>query len=554
MNRPFRHSAIARFGAIACCLLMMSPSLVWAGDEPWSIPTRISHMMTEDSAAEVADAARELDLEVTEDGVELTLDQLVTMALRRNLALVVERYRRNQTDLRIQEALGIYDFNIDVQSAIGEDSNPISSTLQIATGSIDFEFQQVDTTLSQLFSTGGTGEVLFRNQRATSSNLANVPNPSFTLGLDFRFTQPLLRNRGREATERNILVARNNLGINREDFQTRVEDVLKQVSDAYWSLVEAREQLAVAEESLQLADELHEMNRIQVEVGTLAPLEMVQSEAGVAARRQDIIRFSAQVQDQEDILRRLVNLDRGALWDVEIVPTTEPETVHSAIDLNQAFKAAVEKRPDIRSLRLNLETRALDARVAANQLKPRLDAQAIWGVNAVDGTQRTGPPNFLPTEVNGYLDAFDQLVSSQFDGWQIGVQFVYPMQNRTAKARKTIADLDVERGEIELRDLEEQILVDVRRTARGVETAAQQIESAKVSSKLARKNLEAEQKRYENGLSTSFQVLQIQEDLSEARRQEVSAIISYRRAETDYLRAVGELLETNGVRLADDEN
>lgn len=282
----------------------------------------------------------------------------------------------------------------------------------------------------------------------------------------------------------------------------------------------------------------------------MAPLEMVQSEAGVATREEQIISSQAAVENRADELRRLVNLDRRELWDIAILPVTPPEIEHRPIDVDAAIDLALENRPDLRRLRLEIQNVELEARVAKNQVKPRLDVEARFGYSGVGGDV-TDPLTGEPIS-GGYSDALEQVIDRDFEDWSVGFSFGYPLRNRTAKARLARADLALEQVYVELRDLEQQVLADVRQTARAVETAAKQIESAKVSSKLQRKNLEAERKRYENGLSTSFEVLQIQEDLSEARSREVSAVTNYRRALTIFQQAIGKLLEENGIELASD--
>jgi len=297
------------------------------------------------------------------------------------------------------------------------------------------------------------------------------------------------------------------------------------------------------------------MNRIQVEVGTLAPLEMVTSEARVASRMQDIIQRRATVEDRADDLRRLMNLDRGEFWELPILPVTEPEIPHSEIDLEAAVETALDNRLEIRQMELDNEIRRIDAQVARNQKRPALDASVAWGYNGQDGDLYGYHPvtgERILVEPGGWSDSFEQILDREYEGWQVTLSLAYPLQNRAAKAQSARADLYWEQGRVELRELEQQILVGVRRAARAVETAAQQIESAKVATRLAVRNLEAEQKRYENGLVTSFQVLEVQEDLSQARSSEVTAIISYRRALVSFHLAVGKLLEETGVTLADD--
>jgi outer membrane protein TolC len=548
MNRSMQ-STVWRAGWVPAGLLLVLPHLL-AAQGPEGQTLEIPTAIASSDAPGSGDLVQELGLVVEEDKLDLTLEQAIALALDRNLTLVVQRYQRSQAIRGIEQNRGAYDLNVEATGGTSENTSPQSSALQATGGApLVTEGQQTNITLSQLTRLGGTAQIFFNNSRGASSDRTEFFNPSYRIDFDVQYNQPLLSGFGREVTERNLIVARTNAAISREDFQTQVETVIQQTSDGYWNLVESLEQLKVAEESLSLAEDLHRMNQIQVEVGTMAPLEVVTSEARVAARRQDIIRFRAQVEDNADALRRLANLDQ--LWDVQLAPVTDPEAVHVPIDLGEAVRTALEFRPDIRRRRLENETLELDARVARNLKKPRLDLSARFGYNALDGNLRDRDTGEI-LALGDYFNALDQITSTQFNGWQLGFTFAYPLQNRDARAQSAIADLAAEQGEVVLDDLELQILTEVRSAARAVRTAIDQIESAKVSRRLAERNLEAEQKRYENGLATTFQVLEIQEDLSEARRIEVSAVIQYRRAETAYFRAIGKLLEEVGVVLSDD--
>ena len=542
-------------GLLVILALVAFPGLAGAQDaSEETLPTTIEGYRSGD---DILSAAAAMGLQGGQKEVEMTLDQAINLALERNLALVVERYRRSQTLLRIDESLGIYDINVEAFLRTDEESSPPRSTLEAASV-LNNETLVWNFGASRLIPTGGTAEIDLNSSRAATSDVRRQPNPAFSVDLDFTFTQPLLRNFGRDVTERDLVVSRTNAAISREDFQQQVETIVQNTSDGYWNLVENREQLAVAEESLRLAEELHEMNRIQVEVGTLAPLELVQSESGVAARQEEIIRLTAEVEDAADFLRQQIQLTSGAFWNVDLVPVTDPEVNHQPIDFQEAIETALAKRPDLRTRMAQNEILDLDAKVAKNQKLPQLDVTARFGYNALRGEEGEviqlpdGSFDVIPIASASYTDALEQILDRDFDGWRIDVVFAYPLQNRQAKARSLIAELAVEQGDAELDQLELQILTEVRSSARGLETAAQRIESAKVASRLARKNLEAEQKRYENGMVTSFQVLQIQEDLSEALSREVSAIIAYRRAEAAYYLSIGELLDQYDIVLSDD--
>ncbi len=494
------------------------------------------------------------ELEVGGDGLLLSLEDAIAVALEQNLGLQVQRFQRAQQLFRITESLGIYDLQLAADVSMSDNTSPSASQLDGADVSIS-EVLNYNFTLDQRTSVGGVASVQWNNRRFESNSIFSQINPSFSVDFDLVYSQPLLRNRGRLATNRDIRVARLNAESSTNDLELTVSNTIQQVADTYWSLVEAREQLTVSQESLALAEQLHEMNRVQVEVGTKAPLELTQSEAGIATRQEQIIRDAAAVEDAADQLRQLLNLDQSTLWDVAITPTTDPQTARIEIDLDRALQLALEGRPELRNERLAVEQLEIDAKFFKNQRMPSLDVQLRYGYNGLGGDVRVSEGSiFDPNPVftvfpGGYDDALEQIVDGDFDGWQVGLNFSYPVQNRAAKARAIIANLALEGGRTQLDERLLAVRTEVRRAARAVRTAAQQIDAAKVSRELEEKNLEAEQKRYENGLSTSFQVLEIQEDRSLARSREVNAITGYRRALTAYYQAIGRLLDENGVEL-----
>ena len=489
------------------------------------------------------------------EGLELSLEDAIAVALEQNLGLQVQRFTRAQALFRVRENLGIYDLQLGANISLSDETSPAASQLDGADVRLS-EVINYNFTVDQQTPVGGVASIQWDNQRFESNSIFSQINPSFSVDFDLVYSQPLLRNFGRLATNRNIRVAELNAQSSTNDLELSVTTTIQQVADTYWSLVEAREQLTVSEESLALAEQLHEMNRVQVEVGTKAPLELTQSEAGIATRQEQIIRDSAAVEDAADQLRQLLNLDQSSLWDTAIVPTTSPETSRIEIDLNRALQTALSERPELLSERLAVRRLEIDARFFKNQRKPQVDLQLRYGYNGLGGDVLVTEgsifdPDPMFTVINGgYDDALEQVIDGDFDGWQVGLNVSYPLQNRSARARSTIANLALEGGKTQLEERELAVRTEVRRAARAVRTAAQQIDAARISRELEEKNLEAEQKRYENGLSTSFQVLEIQEDRSLARSREVNAITGYRRALTAYYRAIGRLLEENGVEMS----
>lgn len=473
-------------------------------------------------------------LEAQNNVLPLSLDQAITIALRQNLGLVIERYTRQQSRLGITQSMGIYDL-LARGSLTHTDAQQAALDVFQATQS---ESDDLDFSFVQRLPTGGDVSFGWRSNRTETPEDPRRPGitESYNSGGTFSFTQPLLRDFGRIINERPILVARLNDRISREEFEGQVTLLTQQVINAYLALVEARQQLEVAQESLSLAQELHGRNRIQVEVGTMAPLELVQSEAAIATRDEDIIRSTSTVGDAADDLRQLLNLPPGPLWEAEIEPTTEPQVEPLTLNVEQAIQMAYAERPEVRTQEIVLERFRLDSLFFRNQMLPTLDLNLNYGTGGF-GIQ--------------FGDAFDQLVALDFPTWSVSLDFAFPIQNRAARAASAIADIDVDRAGAQLEQQRTVVATEVRQAARALDTAVKQIEASRISAEFQEKNLDAERKRYENGMSTSFQITQIQEELTRARSREVSAVINYRRALTEYHRATGRLLEVEGIGIDD---
>ncbi|HEX6198864.1 MAG TPA: TolC family protein, partial [Thermoanaerobaculia bacterium] len=448
------------------------------------------------------------------------------------------------------QSLGVYDTLLSGLARITDETSPTVEAVEgVPVTQEQSEFYQFG--LSQRTPLGGLFE-LGTSAFTQETNSQNVfLNPLFSTTADLTYTQPLLRGFGQLATERNILVARASTAQSVEFFEQQVSQVIRDVEQAYWDLVEARNQLVVAQEAARLAQVLHEQNEVRVDVGTLAPLELIQSEAGIAAREEDIIRAEAAIGDAADRLRLLLNLESGPYWDAAIVPATDPETERLTIDLGEAIETALSERPEVAAQLRRLDVLEIDQRFFHNQALPQLDLQVNYGLGGLSGEgQATDPETGEVLTIDGdFTEAYQQIFDRDFDGWSAQLVFSYPLQNRTRRAQATISELAVDQGLAELEQLQRQIVTEVRAAARQVETAAKQIESARVSVQLEERNLDAERKRYENGMSSSFRVLEIQEDLTQARSREVSAVTAYRRALAEFYRSVGVLLEQKGVDL-----
>jgi outer membrane protein len=468
-------------------------------------------------------------LDIRDNAIQLPIDRAIEIALQRNLGIVIQRYTRVQQRLSVIEALGLYDLNATIDAMADNNNSPAPTRFQASQS----ESQGVNFGLRQRTPQGGLVSVGWQNSRRKS----DISTSPYSSGVTFSFDQPLLRNYGRYANERSIIVAQIQSRLSREDFSLQVTTITQQVVNAYWALVNAREQLVVAQESLQLARDLHERNRIQVQVGTLAPLELTQSEAAIATREEGIIQATSAVGDAEDTLRQLLNLPPGPLWGTAIVPTSDPKTDEKVtVNVDEAMRIALAQRPELVSQQIQLEQARRDAEYFRGQLKPSLDLAVSYGYSGL-GT--------------AYSGAFNQITGLDFRGWSAQLNFAYPIQNRAARAQSASANIAVDRFQA-LYDQQRLVIeTEVRRAARGVDTAVKSIDAAMKARQFQEKNLDAQKKRYENGMSTSFEITQIQEQLTQARSSEVTAIVNYRTALAEYYRATGKLLDQEGVTIDD---
>lgn len=540
-NTTERSRPLTRLLAVALMGLALMPAVAAAQIESpgYSVGT------------ERADLTWDASPRVSDGKLELTMWEALEIALRRNYTLVIERYNLEEAGFRLSENRGIYDVGLTTDLTGSSETQPSASNLDGAEISIQ-ESQGINLGISQLNRAGGTFEFDMFNTRSESNSTFSTLNPRFRIDLDLTYSQPLMRDVGKLATNRNLIIATNNLGVSRTTFEQQVVEVTRTVGLNYWTLVEAIQQESVALESLRLAEQLHEQNKVKVDVGTMAPLELVQSEAGMATRRDEYIRAQIDVGNAEDDLREVLNIPNGELWDVNIIPQTPPDITRIEIDIDDSMASAIQNRPEIHSKILENQNLQVDSEYFANQKRPRLDLRTTYGWNGLGGdvTERNFFTGEITFEAEGdYGDALRQITDREFEGWNWALNFSVPIQNRAGKARYTIAQVAQERGDAEFDQLSLQISTEVRKAARAVTTAEALVDSTRVSRRLEEANLEAEQKRWENGMSTSFQVLQIQEDLATARSNAVKAETGYRKALIDFYRSTGTLDDVLGIQL-----
>jgi HAE1 family hydrophobic/amphiphilic exporter-1 len=285
----------------------------------------------------------------------------------------------------------------------------------------------------------------------------------------------------------------------------------------------------------------------------MAPLEVSQAEAQVAQAEEDVIVAEQALHDTEDRLRRLLGFASASpLWKAPIRPVNEPAVEELEIDVDRAIQRAHSQRPDVRRARQSLDIDQVRLELAKNRLKPQLDFSATLGSNGVGGTQLVRDPdsNAVIDEIEGgYGDSLDQAFGFDFRRWIFALDFSLPLFNQSAEATAAQATLNLRRDEDVLAQRRLAVAEEVRGALRETQTARKRIEVAGAQRQFRDKALEAESKKFEHGLSTNFEVLNVQQDLTEARTGELQALADYLRALTNLRRAMGDLLTVHEIVL-----
>ena len=481
------------------------------------------------------------------DGLHLSLDQAIRIALANNQDLNVTVNQAQASQFFLFQQTGIYDPLLTNNVLRRHTDTPTSSQLAGA-DVLQNDSWDASIGLSQLTPWGGQVDFgLVGNYSFTNNTFVDV-NPAMTAGLAVGLNQPLLRNFGRLPTEINIDTARNTRDASYQNFVRSVEEVINSVEQSYWDLVFARANLRVKLEARDIARELNRITRIKIDVGSLAPIDIVQTEVGIATAEEDIITAEALVGLAEDRLRRTLNYEAESPTTNRIVPADELNAQRQSFDLSEGVRTALTRRPEIIAQNYTVASNTLRYEYWQNQVLPQLDLVAGYGKNGLGGTfidQQTGQI----IQRTNWWDAADQLFTENFKDWRVGVVFSYPIFNRTARGARGVAQFNLETSKANLTVLEQDIVLAVRDAHRVIETASRQIDARAKGQELAERNLDAARKKYDNGMTTSFEVSQIQVQLSDAQSQYLQSLAAYRKAVSAYHNAIADILEWKNVHI-----
>jgi outer membrane protein TolC len=362
----------------------------------------------------------------TQGGIPLSLEQAIGLTLANNQDLNVTVNAAESTRYTLFQAQGIYDPLLTASISRSHTEQPFRAAVN-TTDSTDGRSQ-----VSQLAPTGGIFALGFTANKTTNNSSFNIVNPSYASGIQLSMVQPLLRNFGPKTTTWLIRIARNTRDSSYQDFVRSVQTVVNSVEQAYWDLSYAIQNLEVKKESLRIAQDLNRITRIKIDVGSLAPIEITQTEVGIATAEQDIITADGLIGVAQDRLTRLLNVDPVRWSTTPIIPTDEVRGGDVKIQVEEGTKTALARRPEILSLAYFVDSDQIRYDYYKNQVLPGLNLTASYGNPGIGGDTHDPNTGALLSTGN-FGDAFQQVIDRKFKNWSVGLNFSYPILNRAAK-------------------------------------------------------------------------------------------------------------------------
>lgn len=463
--------------------------------------------------------------------LNLTMKDAIKRAAENNLDVRIELYNPALAEADVQKNLGIYDLLLS--ALVNYNNSTTTPSSPVLTGTLFSRQQsiQFNAGASQLVPTGGTVEVGFNN--AWNSNNFDATR-SFTnyhqSELAVSFTQPLLKNFGRANTEIGINVARLAKEGSLDTFRTRLNNIVSQVKNEYFRLYALRTDLETKMVSLSLAQRILSDTQGRVKAGVLPAMEILNAEFGVATREKDIIDAQRALKDQMDLIRVLLQI-KGA---EDILPVDDPMRQELTVAEDEALTLALATRPELQSQRANVKAIELQSRVQRNKTLPELNFKTNIALTSLDQSYSSGLGN---------------VASGEYPVWGLGLQFVYPLGNRAAENEYIRSKLALEQARTQLRLLESTIANDVRTAIRGLRSSYKQLEVTDRGRAFAEERLNAFIKKSQAGLATTKDVLDVENDLVNAKNSQIRALVDYNNAITKLWQTTGELLGKEGIRV-----
>jgi len=475
---------------------------------------------------------------------ELRLEEAVTIALEKNLDIQVARLEPQSVDFQIAGFRNQYQPVL--ASTVGQ-----RDLFQLPTRTINggTRVNQATTTYNASMTQdvpifGGSYSLSWSNQRVASSDALATRNPLYTTGLVASYAQPILRGFKTDNLRQQLAISVINREVSEESARATVAQTLANVRNAYWDLVFSQSAVEVARRATELADKLVEDNQARVEVGTLAPLDIVQAQAEAATRRQNLAAAEATAQTAELALKRyIVSGTDDPMWRQTIIPVDLPSVEPPPTDVEGAVRRALSERTDIINARKGLDTSDVNIKYFKDLSMPALDLTASYGAQGLGGPELIRAGSGIDSQTTGqiipgnYGQALSLLTNRDYPNWNFAVTMSYPLFGSQATAQHARARLQRNQSMTRIRALEVQVAAEVTNAALTVQSNLKRVEAATAARELAQKRLEAEQSKFDVGMTTNFFVVQAQRDLRDAANTELRALADYRKSLVNFERA-----------------
>jgi outer membrane protein len=472
--------------------------------------------------------------------VDLTADEAVARALERNVTLASQRLTPRLSDYTIAATWANYRPSL-TSTFINNSQTQLPSTTIEGGDVVHNDTSNWNAGITQnLRWFGSSYSLTWTNDRLNSDRFNSTFNPSFNSGFRAQVTQPLLQNFKIDQTRSNLLQQTLQRDIAELDLQATIASTTAQVRNAYWELVFAQLNLEAQRASYDLATRLVNDNRSRVEIGTMAPIDIVQAQAEQATRRQAVVNAEATLQNNELALKRLiVSGTDDPVWTASLNAVDKPTAIAESFDLEAAVRNALSARTDLATAKKNIDVAGVQLKNFTNQALPALNLQATYSLAGRGGTAlvRDRDTNaILETFPGGYSDALDALRRWDFPTWNVQLNFTYPLGTSQAEANKARQQLVIQQNQATVKATELQVATEVTAAAIAIRNSQEAIAAATAARELSEQRYNAAQSKLEVGMATNFEVVQAQRDLADARNRELRELLNLRRAIVDFQR------------------
>ena len=473
--------------------------------------------------------------------VAITLDDAVKFALERNLDIAVQRLNPEINDIAYASIKSVYHPNLTSLLSTQSTTNPSTSTISggAAGAPVVVGINNYNGGIAQSIPWGGgSASVQLNNTKNTTTSLNTLFNPTWQPNWSGTYIQPLFRNFRIDATRRSLQVTKINRDISDLQLRATITNTLSNVRNAYWDYVFAVQAVEVAQKSLDLASNLVRDNQTRVEVGTMAPIDVVQAQSEQATRRQTLVAAQATKRTTELALKRLIVAGtQDPNWSVQLDPTDRPDFRAEPVDIEAAVRRALSERTDLEIAKKNIAANDVTLKYLVDQMRPQVDLTTTYGLVGLGGSQyifdqTAGVVNRTPigSIPGGYADALSTLFHSNFPRWTAQLNISYPLGVSSQEASVARARVQLNQVQAQTKQIELQVATDVTNAAIQAQTTGESVQAAQAARELGEKKLEAEQSKFEVGMSTNYFVVQAQRDLADAQNTELRQILNYRKS------------------------